>query len=389
MPNVEIYADAVQKIKAAILQSRYLAASVANAEQLKLYYAIGQYVSENSRTGKWGAGAIEAISGQLQQELPGLRGFGATSMKYMRIFFEEWTNEFEKARHLSSDDLGSPLLPIENRHLPSDEIANKTTEPSNRQLPTADLKVDNKEAFLKIGFTHHREILAKCKNPDERWYYIRRCASEFWSVETLKSHIRADDYSHTGALPNNFKLAMPDKKLAARAVRAFKDEYLLDYINIEDADDDDERVLETAIVAKIKKFIMTFGDGFCFIGNQYRLIVDGEESFIDLLFFNRDLQCLVAVELKRGKFKPSYLGQLSFYLSALDEYVKKPDENPSIGIVLCKEAKKTIVELAVRDYNRPMGVAVYRTKADMPTDYQKLIPLMDGVRSLLQEIKQE
>ncbi|GHV87251.1 hypothetical protein AGMMS50255_5470 [Spirochaetia bacterium] len=389
MPNMEIYTDAVRKIKAAILQSRYLAASVANAEQLKLYYAIGQYVSENSRTGKWGAGAIEAISSQLQQELPGLRGFGATSMKYMRIFFEEWMNEFEKDRHLASDDLGSPIRLIETRHLPSDEIADETVEILNRQLPTADLVSADKEAFLKIGFTHHREILAKCKKPDERWYYIRRCASEFWSVETLKSHIRADDYSHIGALPNNFKLTMPDKKLAARAVRAFKDEYLLDYINIEDADDDDERVLETAIVAKIKKFIMSFGDGFCFIGNQYRLIVEGEESFIDLLFFNRDLQCLVAVELKRGKFKPSYLGQLSFYLSTLDEYVKKPDENPSIGIVLCKEAKKTIVELAVRDYNRPMGVAVYRTKADMPVDYQKLIPLMDGVRSLLQEIKQE
>ncbi|GHU15992.1 hypothetical protein FACS1894163_04530 [Spirochaetia bacterium] len=386
---MEIYADAVQKIKAAILQSRYLAASVANAEQLKLYYAIGQYVSENSRTGKWGAGAIDSISSQLQQELPGLRGFSATNMKYMRIFFEEWESSFEANRQLLTDDLPESILSIENRHLPSDEIANKTTEPSNRQLLTADLASADKEAFLKIGFTHHREILAKCKNPDERWYYIRRCASEFWSVETLKSHIRADDYSHTGALPNNFKLAMPDKQLASRAVRAFKDEYLLDYINIEDADDDDERVLETAIVAKIKKFIMTFGDGFCFIGNQYRLIVEGEELFIDLLFFNRDLQCLVAVELKRGKFKPSYLGQLSFYLSALDEYVKKPDENPSIGIVLCKEAKKTIVELAVRDYNRPMGVAVYRTKADMPADYQKLIPLMDGVRSLLQEIKQE
>jgi RecB family endonuclease NucS len=124
---------------------------------------------------------------------------------------------------------------------------------------------------------------------------------------------------------------------------------------------------------------MTFGDGFCFIGNQYRIIVADEESFIDLLFFSRDLQCLVAVELKTGKFKPSYLGQLSYYLSELDEYVKKPNENPSIGILLCKEVKKAIVELAVRDYNRPMGVAVYRTGNDMPTNYQKLIPLMDGV----------
>jgi predicted nuclease of restriction endonuclease-like (RecB) superfamily len=269
--------------------------------------------------------------------------------------------------------------------LPTAILYEDTAEIPIHQLTTDELSSDNREAFLKIGFTHHQEILASCKSPRARWYYICRCAAEFWSVETLKSHIRADDYSHIGTLPNNFQLTIPDENMAARAVRAFKDEYLLDYINIEDADDDDERVLETAIVAKIKKFIMTFGDGFCFIGNQYRLIVEDEESFVDLLFFNRELQCLVAVELKRGKFKPAYLGQLSFYLSTLDEYVKKPDENPSIGIVLCKEAKKAIVELAVRDYNRPMGVAVYRTENDMPKDYQKLIPLMDGVQALLQE----
>jgi predicted nuclease of restriction endonuclease-like (RecB) superfamily len=268
------------------------------------------------------------------------------------------------------------------------ETADETAEISIRHLASDELSANDQGAFLKIGFTHHHEILAKCKSSEECWYYIRRCASEFWSVETLKSHIRANDYVHIGSLPNNFHLTIPNEKMASRAVHAFKDEYLLDYINIEDADDEndvDERVLETAIVSKIKKFIMTFGDGFCFIGNQYRLVEEEEEFFVDLLFYNRDLQCLAAVELKTGKFKPSYLGQLSFYLSALDEHVKKPDENPSIGIVLCREAKKAIVELAVRDYNRPMGVAVYRTENDMPKDYKTLIPLMDGVQALLQE----
>ncbi len=179
---------------------------------------------------------------------------------------------------------------------------------------------------------------------------------------------------------------MPDEKHTARAVRAFKDEYLLDFINIEDPDDEDdvdERVLEHALVTEIRKFIQSLGTDFCFIGNQYRLIVGGEESFVDMLFYHRSLRTLVAIELKRGKFKPAYLGQLNFYLSALDEHEKHPDENQSIGLLLCKEANRTVVELAVRDFNKPMGVAVYRTKNDIPEPYQTLIPLMDGVRQIL------
>jgi predicted nuclease of restriction endonuclease-like (RecB) superfamily len=384
MGDITTYGEAVAKIKTAILQSRYRAASIANAEQLKLYYGIGRYVSVNTRSGAWGTGAIETISHQLQQELPGLRGFSASNIKNMRVFFETWASVLEANRQLPPGDLPNGGVSPGNLDASLENVEMLL----NRQLPTGDLAAKQATAFLNIGFTHHQEILAKCKTFDERWYYIQRCAAEFWSVQTLKSHIRANDYAHYGAIPNNFELTIPDKKQLSRAVRAFKDEYLLDFINIEDSDDAediDERFLEQEIVSKIKKFIMAFGDGFCFIGNQYRLVVAEEEFFADLLFFNRNLQCLVAVELKRGKFKPSYLGQLSFYLSALDEQVKKPQENTSIGIVLCKEAKKAVVELAVRDYNRPMGVAVYRTANNIPDNYQTLIPLMEGVQALLQD----
>jgi predicted nuclease of restriction endonuclease-like (RecB) superfamily len=302
-------------------------------------------------------------------------------MKSMRIFFEEWSKGFEVIWQSLTAELPKPA----NRQSPTAVLTGETAPLLTRQLPSSDLPLAYQEAFLKIGFTHHRTILAKCKSSEKRWYYICRCAAEFWSVETLKSHLKANDFNHFGTLPNNFQLTMPDKNMAARAVRAFKDEYLLDYINIEDPDDDDELVLEKAIVAKIKKFIMSFGDGFCFIANQYRLLVNEEEFFVDLLFFSRDLQCLVAVELKRGKFKPSYLGQLSFYLSALDEYAKKPEEKQSIGILLCKEVNKAVAQLAVRDFNHPMGVAVYQTGNDIPKPYQPLIPLMDGVQAILQE----
>jgi predicted nuclease of restriction endonuclease-like (RecB) superfamily len=248
---------------------------------------------------------------------------------------------------------------------------------------TADLSETKMLAFRRVGFTHHREILRKCDNADERWYYILRCANEFWSVANLKNHLLTDDFTAYGSLPNNFALTIPDDKTAAVAVRSFRDEYLLDYIDIKEPDAYDEGDVENAIVAQIRKFIMTMGEGFCYISNQYRLLVDEEEFFVDLLFFERNLQCLVAFELKKDKFRPADLGQLSFYLTALDKYVRKPNENKSIGILLCEEMNKTVVELAVQDYDKPLGVATYRLGNKIPEPYTSLIPVIDGVQQIL------
>jgi hypothetical protein len=186
-------------------------------------------------------------------------------------------------------------------------------------------------------------------------------------------------------MPNNFIFTLPDEKTATIAARTFRDEYLLDFTNIKESDDYDERDVENAIATNVKKFIMTVGDGFCFIGNQYRLLVDEEEFFVDMLFFNRNLHCLIAFELKKDKFRPSDLGQLSFYLSALDKYVRKPDENKTIGILLCQEMNRTVVELAVQDYDKPMGVATYRLGTGIPEPYKALIPLIDGVQQIVLE----
>ena len=335
---------------------------------MSLYYSVGQYISANTRSGKWGTGAIEAISAQLQGELPGLHGFSPSNMKNMRIFFENWSSELEP-----------------NDQLPSADFDKNNQLALIRQLPTAELNETKMAAFFRVGFTHHREILRKCKTVDERWYYILRCADEFWSVVNLKNRLQADDFASFGSLPNNFKLTIPGGQNAAIAARSFRDEYLLDYIDIKEPDDYDERDVENAIVAEIKKFIMTAGEGFCFIGNQYRLLVDEEEFFVDMLLFNRNLQCLVAFELKKDKFRPADLGQLSFYLSALDKYVKKPNENKTIGILLCQEMNRTVVELAVQDYDKPMGVATYRLGNDIPEPYTALIPVIDGVQQILLE----
>ena len=342
------YREAVKTIKEAILRSQYRAATSVNKEQLSLYYGIGRYVSKNSRIGFWGKGAIEQISSLLQKELPGLRGFSTSNIKNMRVFYKEWE-------------------PVLNRQPLADEF--------------------NWSDFFSIGFSHHTEIISKAKTLEARLFYIHECAIRYWSKYTLRDYLKADLYSHRGTLPNNFAQTLPDTKQALKAVCSFKDEYLLDFINVEELDEQeedlDEKIVEKSIVANVKKFIMTFGQDFSFIGNQYRVEVAGEEMFIDLLFFNRELNSLVAVELKSGKFRSSYLGQLNTYLSALDSYVRKPHENPSIGIILCREMNQTFVEFAVRDYNKPMGVATYRTSKDMPERLRNALPDIEELRKLL------
>ena len=361
------YIEAVKTIKEAILRSQYRAAASINKEQLSLYYGIGRYVSENSRKGFWGKSAIEQISSMLQKELPGLKGFSATSIRNMRIFYEEWNKVLN--HQPAADDL------ILNEKL----LLMTTHQPVADEFDWAD--------FLSIGFSHHTEIIAKAKDLNERLFYIHECAIRYWSKYTLRDYLKADLYHHQGTLPNNFTQALPDTKQAIKAIRSFKDEYLLDFINIEELDEQEEdineRVIEKAIVANVKKFIMTFGQDFSFIGNQYRIEVAGEEMFIDLLFFNRELNSLVAVELKSGKFRSSYLGQLNTYLSALDSYVRKPHENSSIGIILCREMNQTFVEFAVRDYNKPMGVATYRASEEMPERLRKALPDIDELKKLL------
>lgn len=372
------YSEAVQAIKAAILRSQYKAARAVNAEQLSLYYAIGRYVSLNSREGFWGTGAITTISRQLQKELPGLRGFSATSIKKMRQFYEEWESVLNRppmAGDLKQTDI----------ELNKDMIDTNILLYLNRPPVAVDLDI---EELLSISFSHHIEILNKTTSQEERTFYIRQTIKNRWNKYSLRAHLEADDFHHQGSMPNNFVQTLSDSKQSLRAIEMFKDQYLLDFINVEelgvrDVEDIDECVVEKAIVNNIKNFIMTFGQDFTFVGNQYRVEVLGHTQIIDLLFFNRELNSLVAVELKTGSFKPIYLGQLNLYLSALDDFVRKPHENPSIGIVLCKNADKAFVEYAVRDYNKPMGVATYRTKDEMPERLRQALPDMDELKKLL------
>ena len=375
--NTTEYAEltnAVQAIKGAILQSQQHALAAINQEQLALYYGIGRFVSMNTRNKNWGKGFIEAVSEQLRKELPGLRGFSAASLRKMRTFYEEW-------QMLSDDSFvqTNKLVDIESNSFVG-----------TNELPTVQFKIDANfpiTAFMNIGFTHHYAIISKVKDVEQRKFYIQFAADTKAKVEDLEQTINDDLYSHQGELPNNFKKTIPDQLQAYRAITMFKDEYLLDFINTEELfirdKDRDERVIEQRIVQNVKEFIMTFGKDFTFVGNQYHLEKFGVEEFPDLLFFNRELAALVCVELKDGPFRTSYLGQLAGYLRILDDEVRKPNENPSIGIILCKSANKKFVEYVIQDYDKPLGVATYKTTADMDERLKRLLPPVEELEKLL------
>ena len=370
------YRNAVSTIKQAILQSQYRAAKLVTGEQLSLYFGIGGYVSANSREGTWGTGAIDRISEQLRRELPGLRGFSATSIKKMRTFYEFW------CQYINRPPMAVDLQTTEDKAvIDIDSFALQKWSPLGDEI--------NREEFLSVSFSHHTEILDKTKDIHEVLFYIHQTVIHKWDKYDLRDRLKSGLYKQQQSATNNFIQTMPVVN-ARKAIGMFKDEYLLDFINVEEMEVDkpadvDERVVEQAIVRNVKQFIMTFGRDFAYIGNQYHLEIFTNEMFPDLLFFNRELNCMVCVELKTGAFKPGYIGQLHTYMRVLDDKVKKPHENPTIGILLCKSADKAFVEYVISDYNSPMGVATYKTTADMEERMRKSLPDMEEMRKLLSD----
>ncbi|MBC8155993.1 MAG: DUF1016 domain-containing protein [Bacteroidetes bacterium] len=336
------YSSLLSDISSQILQSRYRAARMVNRELLLLYFAVGKRLSGKITAEKWGSKVVEQLSADLQKQLPGLRGFSYRNLKNMRQFADVY-----------------------------DQLIGQT---SSAQLEGVELNV-----FLSLGFSHHILLLNRCGDLPERIFYMQKAVANQWTHEMLDWQIKAKTYQKQGLLPNNFADTLPEL-LKETALQAFKDEYLLDFINVEA---DDERVVEKGIVQNIREFILKMGTGFSFIGNQYRLVVDEHEFFVDLLFFNRQLQCLVAVELKRGEFKPEYLGQLNFYVNVLNDLVKLPHENPSVGILLCKEKSNAIVEYAFEGYKTPMGVATYQLSSDLPEHLRNVLPDPESLKKLL------
>ena len=377
MKNTE-YIQFISEIKESIIKSRYKAASLANREMLLLYYYTGYKLSDKIKKSNWGAGVVRNISDDLQKELPGLRGFSYRSLQKMKQFYEKYDILSNVILPVQNQDFS--IMPLETAQITDNELMPLITAQTN--IESKEQQVENfvENVFLKIGFTHHITLINKCKDIKERIFYFQKIIENQWSVTILEHHITSRLFQLKGKMINNFGSTLP-KKMHKHATDAFKSEYLLDYINLDE--ENDERVLESEIMRNIKKFIMSLGNDFSFIGNQYRVIVGKEEFFIDLLFFHRTLQSLIAFELKRGKFKAEYAGKMNLYLSALDEYVKKEHENPSIGIILCKEKDDKVVEFAFRDYNKAMGVAKLKTSRKIPEKFKGLLPDTDELKKLL------
>lgn len=367
--EVTQYNHAVSVIKCAILKSQARAAQMIVHEQLALYYGIGRYVSQNSRNGFWGKGAIATISKQLRYELPGLKGFGETMNKRMRTFYEEW-KIIEPNSVLLTTDLNTEEIQT-LQFVPLDEF------------PLT--------AFLNISFSHHILILRYAKTLEERMYYIQQTYDQRWKVDDLEDMLKANVYQHRDNLPNNFFKTIPDRRLALKTLQMLKDEYMLNFINVEDIDEIDpecvdESVVENQIVMNIKNFIMTFGKYFVYKGHQVHYDKLGHDHRIDLLFFNRQIKSMVVVELKKGSFKSAYLGQLRAYLRVLDDEEKLPDENPSVGIILCKKADKAYVEYVLQDYLKPMGVATYQNNL---AKLKELLPPEEDLKNLIHTSEDE
>ncbi|TWF31739.1 putative nuclease of restriction endonuclease-like (RecB) superfamily [Chitinophaga polysaccharea] len=359
MNKGEEYIKLITELKENILQRRFEAAKMANREQLLLYYSVGLSLHGKISGAQWGAKILQSISEDLQQQVPGLRGFSVGNLEKMRAFY------------LAYASLTDTLIP----------------STVSRELPASSSNILDyvnadafKSVFLQLGFSHHYKLLS-VKDLAARWYYMQEAVTLRWSFRVLEYNIDTNLYQQRGKIANNFTATLPTEILP-HAVEAFKDEYLLDFINIQPAN---ERQLENEIINNIKDFILGLGSGFLFIGNQYRLVVDSQEYFIDLLFYHRRLQCLIAFELKTGKFEPSHAGQLNFYLSVLDSTVKMPHENPSIGIILCKEKNATVVEYAFRSISKPMGVATYSYEltTDLPDNLKDALPSPEDLAKLL------
>lgn len=387
--------QAVEAIKKAILEGQYEAVKGVNRVQLAVYFGIGKYVSLNTRKGFWGTGALEAISSQLRRELPGLRGYSASALKNMRKFYENWSMLDPDSSVATDESSNSTIALADLKDNVSLDIAPKSTaNPTSaivgfksvdyqidvhQSIRIPDTKDFPVEDFFRVPFTHHIRIIEGTKDLYARYYYIHRTAEEHIQEKRLTTLMKDDAYAHRDQMPSNFSQTISDDTMKRKAVMMFKDSYLLDYINVEeiglrDSIDVDERVVEKEIVNKVKNFIMTIGRDFTFMGNQQLLEVYGVEHFPDLLFFNRELNAMVVIEMKTGEFKTSYLGQLMGYLTILDEKIRKPHENPSIGMVLCKSANREYVEFMIRDYSKPMGVATYKTADDMPEHIRKALP---------------
>lgn len=322
-------------IKERIRSSQLNAIRAVNKELIQLYWSIGESIAKKQLEQKWGSAIVEELARELQLEFPGIQGFSTRNIWRMRNLYLAYTG--------------------------------------NIKLP---------QLVAEIGWSHNTIILEKCKDNLEREYYIKMTKQFGWSRTVLEQNIESKSYEAFLTNQTSFDRELPDA-YKHQAKLAVKDEYSFDFLGL--GEEYSEAELENGLLSNIKRFLTEMGGYFCFIGNQYRLEVDGDEFFIDLLFYHRKLKCMIAIELKTGKFKPEYAGKMQFYLSALDNIEKLDDENKSIGLIICKDKNRTVVEYTLQDTKKPMGIATYKTKRDLPKNITDLLPTPEEIAKRLEK----
>ena len=317
--------DVLRRIRSA----QYEAMRAVNKEMISLYWEIGRQITERQKALGWGKSVVENLSRDIQAEFPGIQGFGVSNLRDMARFYSEY----------QSNEILQPLVG-------------------------------------EISWTKHILILTKCKDTQERRFYILATKRFGWTKNVLMHQIEGKAFENHLLGQSNYDQTL-NENVKKQAVLALRDDYSLNFLELSDGHS--EHDLELSIVRNIRAFLLEFGNDFTFLGNQYRLEVEGHEYFIDLLLYSRQMQSLVAIELKVGDFKPEYKGKMEFYLNVLDDTVKLAHENPSIGIIICKEKNRTIVEYALKHSSSPIGVATYSLSPELPEQYKKLLPSSEDI----------
>jgi predicted nuclease of restriction endonuclease-like (RecB) superfamily len=332
----ENYGHFLAQVKERIQTAQYDALKSVNKELVALYWDIGKMITEKQTDASWGKSIVQQLANDLQREFPGAKGFSVQNLWYMRQFYLEY----------HSDEKLQPLVG-------------------------------------EISWSHNLIIMSKCKSSLEREFYIRMTRKFGWTKIVLSHQIENQSYEKSLVGQNSFDHTLTPE-IRSQAKLAIKDTFTFDFLDL--ADDHSERELERSIIAKIEDFLRAMGGMFAFMGSQYKLEVGSEDYYIDLLLFHRSLNCLVAIELKIGEFMPEHVGKMQFYLTALDRHVRRKEENPSIGIILCKEKNRTVVEYALHDAQKPMGVATYQITKTLPRELKSELPSPEDIEKLLENI---
>lgn len=347
------YKDFIKDIKSKILTSQIKASIKVNVELLKLYWELGKIIVEKQKESSWGDDLITNISNDLQKEFPELKGFSSRNIKYMRQWYIFFSNGQQTVAQIEKKEF------------------------TKRQQLVAKF---NNEIF-QVPWGHNIVIVTKIKNLDEANFYINKIIENNWSRSVLIHQIESKLYNRKAQSITNFKYKLPDIH-SDLAIQALKDPYCFDFLNL--TSKHNEKELEDALIDNMTQFLLELGQGFSFVGRQYKLNIGGDDFRIDLLFYNIKLHCYVVVELKTDKFKPEYAGKLNFYVSSIDAEIKGELDNPTIGILICKSKNDTVVEYALKDMSKPLGISEYQLTQILPTEFESSLPSIEDIEKELE-----